>query len=78
MKFLNMLLVAIVAVFLVNMHLYEACRILPGQGKFTMMKKDVLQSRGTTVNYFHLNQIIKQVLQKAPAPPSACFGDKDA
>ncbi|KAB2636699.1 hypothetical protein D8674_027233 [Pyrus ussuriensis x Pyrus communis] len=70
MKFLNMLLVGMVVVFLVNVLFYEACRILPVKGKLTKAKKDVLQIRGTTVNYFHLNQIIKQVLQRAPAPPN--------
>ncbi|KAB2602238.1 hypothetical protein D8674_003243 [Pyrus ussuriensis x Pyrus communis] len=72
MKFLNMLLVAMVVVFLVNMHSHEACRVLQGKEKLMMMKEDVLQirDRGTTVTYnFPINLIIKQVLQKGSAPP---------
>ncbi|RXH87352.1 hypothetical protein DVH24_028852 [Malus domestica] len=66
-----MLLVAIVVVFLVNMHSHEACRVLQGKKKLMMME-DVLQirDRGTTVKYnFPMNFIINQVLQKGSAPP---------
>ena len=70
MKLLNMLLVAMVVVFLVNMHSHEACRVFQGKEKLMMMKEDVLQIRDRGIKYnFPMNLIIKQALQRGSAPP---------
>ncbi|KAL6271491.1 hypothetical protein ACE6H2_028402 [Prunus campanulata] len=63
MKFVNMLLVAMVVVFLMSMHSYEACRVLHGEETSTMrMKKDVLQIRGSSNLNRPFFPLIKQIL----------------
>ncbi|TQD87369.1 hypothetical protein C1H46_027105 [Malus baccata] len=65
MKFFNMLLVAMVVVFLVNVQSNEACRVLyHGKDKLMKMEKDVLHK------HFPMeDRIIRQILQRGPAPP---------
>ncbi|CAN6545389.1 hypothetical protein C1H46_000749 [Malus baccata] len=66
MKFLNILLVAMVVVFLVNTQSNEACRVLyHGKDKLMTVKKDVLHNQDFPID----DLIIRQVLLKAPAPP---------
>ncbi|CAL9023591.1 unnamed protein product [Prunus brigantina] len=67
MKFVHMVLVAMVVIMkvvvLLNMHSYEACRVLRGEENLmvTRMKKDVLQIRG--VNPPSSFSLIKQILR---------------
>ncbi|CAL2280664.1 unnamed protein product [Prunus armeniaca] len=69
MKFVHMILVAMVVVLLLNMQSYEACRVLHGEENLmvTRMKKDVLQIRGVNPPSFF--PLIKQIL-RGPVPPS--------
>ncbi|CAL9023596.1 unnamed protein product [Prunus brigantina] len=72
MKFVNMLLVAMVVVFLMSMHSYEACRLLHGEETLTMrMKKDVLQIRGCSNLNRPFFPLIKQILSGDPPSVTA-------
>ncbi|KAL6271489.1 hypothetical protein ACE6H2_028400 [Prunus campanulata] len=74
MKFVHMVLVAMVVVFLMNMHSYEACRVLHAEENLTMrMKKDVLQIRGGSKINPPFFPLIKQML-KGPVPPGGPSG----
>ncbi|CAL9023590.1 unnamed protein product [Prunus brigantina] len=70
MKFVHMVLVATVVVFLMNMHSYEACRVLHGEENLTMrMKKDVLQIKGSSKINPPFFPLIKRMLS-GPVPPT--------